>query len=401
MSAGGDALGIAIRDAINAIPLGTTYDAAKRDQIMKGVGNAIYDSGGLTPVTHTHDGVSPNGPKLVQANTHETPDTDAAAGSLHHTIGAGANQACGGADARLSDARTPLAHNQAQSTSHDSPDTDVAPGSLHHTLGVGANQACAGNDARLSDARTPLSHGIADSAKHTSGITADRILVSDANGLPSGTIYTNANLASAVGNAHNQFLWPQYSTPVSVSAASTRIIVGVSDTSAPRTVTLLTSQCVAGRIYHIKDESLAASVANYVKIVGQGGQLIDGLAEIRIVTPGGAVWLYSNGTAWFMHSVEKNVLARETTAASLTASIYADIIGVTDTAAERIITLPTSQVAIPGRVYAITDESGAADAFPIKVVGEAGELVSGAAQQYIGSSAALRLYATGTAWRVC
>ena len=157
--------------------------------------------------------------------------------------------------------------------------------------------------ATSAGSAVPTSHGISDATKHSSAITADRILVSDANGLPSGTIYTNANLASAVGNAHNQFLWPQYSTAVSVSAASTRIIVGVSDTSAARTVTLLTSQCVAGRIYHIKDESLAASVANYIKIVGQGGQLIDGQPEYRITLPGRGVWLFSNGTAWFSHAV--------------------------------------------------------------------------------------------------
>lgn len=44
--------------------------------------------------THTHDGTS--GVKLVQANTHQSPDTDAAPGSLHHTLGPGANQAATG-----------------------------------------------------------------------------------------------------------------------------------------------------------------------------------------------------------------------------------------------------------------------------------------------------------------
>jgi hypothetical protein len=43
---------------------------------------------------HDHDG-SPT-QKLAQANTHESPDTDTGTGSLHHTIGAGANQAAAG-----------------------------------------------------------------------------------------------------------------------------------------------------------------------------------------------------------------------------------------------------------------------------------------------------------------
>jgi hypothetical protein len=46
-------------------------------------------------LAHTHAGTT-NGNKLAQANTHESPDTDAGASSLHHTIGAGANQAAAG-----------------------------------------------------------------------------------------------------------------------------------------------------------------------------------------------------------------------------------------------------------------------------------------------------------------
>lgn len=38
-----------------------------------------------------------------------------------------------------------LSHTHTQTQSHASPDTDSAPGALHHTLGAGANQAAAGN----------------------------------------------------------------------------------------------------------------------------------------------------------------------------------------------------------------------------------------------------------------
>lgn len=43
---------------------------------------------------HDHDG-SPT-QQLTQANTHQSPDTDAATSSLHHTLGTGANQAAAG-----------------------------------------------------------------------------------------------------------------------------------------------------------------------------------------------------------------------------------------------------------------------------------------------------------------
>lgn len=49
-----------------------------------------------TFLAHTHDGTTRNGPKLTQANTHQSPDTDTAATALHHTIGTGANQGAAG-----------------------------------------------------------------------------------------------------------------------------------------------------------------------------------------------------------------------------------------------------------------------------------------------------------------
>jgi hypothetical protein len=69
----------------------------------------------------------------------------------------------------------PLAHTHPQSESHDSVDTDSATTAIHHTLGTGANQAAAGNDARLSDARTPTAHNHA-ATEITSGVlAADRL----------------------------------------------------------------------------------------------------------------------------------------------------------------------------------------------------------------------------------
>lgn len=87
-----------------------------------------------TLLVHSHDGsTARHGSKLAQANTHQSPDTDTGTGSLHHTIGTGANQAAAGN------------HTHTQAQSHGSPDTDTGTGSLHHTIGTGANQAAAGN----------------------------------------------------------------------------------------------------------------------------------------------------------------------------------------------------------------------------------------------------------------
>lgn len=50
---------------------------------------------------HAHNAGVGDAQKLVQANTHESPDTDVAPASLHHTLGTGANQATAGNDSRL------------------------------------------------------------------------------------------------------------------------------------------------------------------------------------------------------------------------------------------------------------------------------------------------------------
>lgn len=50
-----------------------------------------------TLAIHSHDGVTArHGNKLLQVNTHQSPDTDAGPTSLHHTLGTGANQAAPG-----------------------------------------------------------------------------------------------------------------------------------------------------------------------------------------------------------------------------------------------------------------------------------------------------------------
>jgi len=137
-------------------------------------------------VGHTHTG-SPES-KLVQANTHETPDTDSATTALHHTLGTGANQAAAGNDSRLSDARTPTSH----ASSHNAGGGDAlaidavaGTGSLR-TLGTSATSAAAGNDSRLSDARTPTAHA----ATHTNGTDDIQDATASVKGLATSTQIT-------------------------------------------------------------------------------------------------------------------------------------------------------------------------------------------------------------------
>ena len=71
------------------------------------------------------------------------------------TLGTGLNQAASATDARLSDARRPLA-GSVTAAAIDPSLVDAAAGQASlRSLGSGAQQAAAGNDARLSDARAP------------------------------------------------------------------------------------------------------------------------------------------------------------------------------------------------------------------------------------------------------
>jgi hypothetical protein len=115
--------------------------------------------------------------------TGQALSADAIFGSTTGTV-------CQGDDSRLSDARTPTAHDHsanklAQANTHESADTDSATSALHHTLGTGANQAAAGNHthAQLHDAVT-----VADSTSIDLTLTGQQVSAAAIFGTTSGTV---------------------------------------------------------------------------------------------------------------------------------------------------------------------------------------------------------------------
>lgn len=70
-------------------------------------------------------------------------------------------------------------------------------------------------------------------------------------------------------------------------------ILAVIDTSAPRTATILSVDiAVEGKIFIINDESSGAGT-NMITIVGESGEMIDGVPSVEITVDDGAVRLYS------------------------------------------------------------------------------------------------------------
>lgn len=128
------------------------------------------------------DGVTPGGIRVgsVGPGSVSWNDISGKPTTFAPIIGPGGADACAGNDARLSDARTPTAHNQGLSTIT----TAIAAGTLLKSdgsnpvaasvtesdvtannakvsfpgFGTTGSTACVGNDSRLSDARPPTSH---------------------------------------------------------------------------------------------------------------------------------------------------------------------------------------------------------------------------------------------------
>ncbi len=75
-------------------------------------------------------------------------------------------------------------------------------------------------------------------------------------------------------------------------------IVGVTDTSIARTVTLATADLEDGKVILVNDESGAAGTNN-ITIDTEGSETIDGSATLVINTNNGRARLYSDGSNWF------------------------------------------------------------------------------------------------------
>lgn len=166
MSAEGDALGLALADAISAkvaaLLAATPGQPPDRNEVFKAMGNALLDDFAPNKI-ETADkvvlpfGAIPDGTVLTRVGTEVVgealpsglPPIGVAGGDLTGTypspsIAAGAVTAAKIATATITDVQVAAANK------------DGAAGTASmRTLGTGAAQACAGNDSRLSDSRTP------------------------------------------------------------------------------------------------------------------------------------------------------------------------------------------------------------------------------------------------------
>ena len=139
-------------------------------------------------------------------------------GTVSVSYGSSSSTACVGDDSRLSDARTPTAHDQAWSTITSTP-TSLS--------GYGITDAVGSSDARLTDSRTPTAHthGLGDLTQ--GGATTGQVIAwsgsawapatvsgggggsTSASDLTSGTL-ADARLSDKARAAANIYLWSNF-----------------------------------------------------------------------------------------------------------------------------------------------------------------------------------------------
>ena len=135
--------------------------------------------------------------KASSTHTHAASDINSGTFNIARIpTGTTSTTVCIGNDARLSDARTPTAHTHGNisntgtigSTANLPLITTTSGAITTGTFGTAANTFCQGNDSRLSDARTPTAHNHSASEITSGTLNADRIPGLDASKITTGTI---------------------------------------------------------------------------------------------------------------------------------------------------------------------------------------------------------------------
>lgn len=207
---GGGGGSLTVRE-VDGTPSGTVNTIVFPNSTVAIVDNVATITGlqgpqGIQGIQGIQGNPGPAGPNLINASTATTLNgflTGNGSTVVVTQYGTTAGTVCQGNDARLSDARTPLAHPHGNITNAGAigatanlPLITGAGGVVTTgSFGTGANTFCQGNDARLSDARTPLAHNQAWSTITSTPTTLAGYGITDAQ--PSNGGLTSLASASA------------------------------------------------------------------------------------------------------------------------------------------------------------------------------------------------------------
>lgn len=140
--------------------------------------------------------------------------------------------------------------------------------------------------------------------KSTGNATPASILLQTSTTGASGVTLQNLDTRVTITEVETTLLFGQkvHRTPTAVSYAIllSDYLIGVTDTTAPRTITLPNAATAGlGKIYVIKDESGGAGTNNIM--IDTAGGNIDGAANFVMNTNYGSVNVYTDGANWFIY----------------------------------------------------------------------------------------------------
>ncbi len=152
------------------------------------------------------------------------------------------------------------------------------------------------NTTALTFALTPVA--IATSQITDDAVTTAKIV--SAAVTPAKVDLTQAFAFTGLLTAAGGLKVARTATATDYTVLTTDVLVGVTSTAAARVIDLPpAATATAGRLYIIKDESLAAGT-NSITINPDGAELIEGVATYVINTNGGSVAVYTDATNWFV-----------------------------------------------------------------------------------------------------
>lgn len=109
-------------------------------------------------------------------------------------------------------------------------------------------------------------------------------------------------------------VFARHATAVSYTVLDNQFYIGVTDTTAPRTISLPAAPLGEGQYFIVKDESGGAGTNNITVNVDAAATTIDGSASVSIDSNYGALQFFYDGTQYRVISREISLTASDTTA---------------------------------------------------------------------------------------
>lgn len=197
-------------------------------------------------------------------------------------------------------------------------------------------------------------------ANYTSTVTGTRTLSSSADTVIEGTgagddVVLQAPFASSRVLINGGLTLVRATTAISAST-SYHNILGVTDNTSARTVTLEADMNLAGRVIIIKDEAGTAGTANPITITPESGT-IEGVASAVISENYGTLALYGDATNWKILFEDQGLTSQKSNA-TIVGAVAAPASGTTAVKIRRLGPFYSLTFTLTAARISVTDDAG-------------------------------------------